>query len=43
MAFLSDMDPEQAGKLFGIVVFIGAVLVYLLGRIVKGNKARGGR
>lgn len=33
---LAEIDDRQMGKLFGCVVFIGAILIYLIGRIVKG-------
>lgn len=37
---LGEMYPEQMGKLFGTVVFSGAALVYVLGRVFKGSNKR---
>jgi hypothetical protein len=37
------MSPEELGKLFGTVAILGGALVYVLGRIAKGRKARGRR
>jgi len=41
MINLGDSDAREMGKLFGIVVFVGAGFVYLVGRIIKGFKTRG--
>jgi hypothetical protein len=37
------MSPEELGKLCGTVAILGGALVYVLGRIVKGHKARSRR
>lgn len=36
MMFVGEMDDRQLGKVFGIIVFVGAFLFYLIGRIIKG-------
>jgi hypothetical protein len=42
MMILSEMDDRQLGQVFGIVVFVGAFLFYIVSRIVKGFKKSSG-